>query len=48
MIPIIFSYVLVLSSATWSAWINLRILKSQLLAMAQLNIDPLSTPAYTK
>jgi len=48
MIPLIIAYIVMLVNTFLSTWTNLRILKSQLLAMAQLNIDPLSTPAYAK
>lgn len=48
MVPIIAAYVAMLVNSVMSLWTNLRILKSQLLAMAHLNIDPLTTPAYAK
>mmetsp|Transcript_20194 Transcript_20194/g.59567 ORF Transcript_20194/g.59567 Transcript_20194/m.59567 type:complete len:400 (-) Transcript_20194:360-1559(-) len=48
MIPILIAYVVMLVNVVFSIYTNLRILKSQLLAMSTLNIDPLSTPAYAK
>jgi hypothetical protein len=48
MIPIIAAYIVMLANAAVATWTNLRILKAQLLAMAQYNINPLSTPAYVK
>lgn len=48
MIPIIIAYMVMLTNAAMSTWTNMRILKSQLLAMAALNINPLTTPAYAK
>lgn len=48
MIPILVAYVCMLVNVVFSIYTNLRILKSQLLAMSSLNIDPLTTPAYSK
>mmetsp|Transcript_388 Transcript_388/g.980 ORF Transcript_388/g.980 Transcript_388/m.980 type:complete len:390 (-) Transcript_388:194-1363(-) len=48
MIPILVAYMCMLVNVVFSIYTNLRILKSQLLAMSSLNIDPLTTPAYAK
>jgi hypothetical protein len=48
LLPILLAYVLMFLNIVLSIHTNLRILKSQLLAMHSLNIEPLTTPAYAK
>jgi len=48
MIPILLAYIVLFGNVMVSIYTNLRVLKSQLLAIATFNISPATTPAYAK
>merc|ERR1719399_1697652 len=47
-VPMVIMYLAMLLEIGWSIWINLRVLKAQILALRSLGVDPLTTPAHKK